>query len=93
LGAIVVTIVALVMLVPLALIVGFAVSDAVQPKWIGIVLAVVLLIAGILLALPSAATKNLYTTTTTLSIKKSRCLQLTSEQDARTPQRSYGVRL
>jgi hypothetical protein len=47
LAAILVTIVALVALLPLAIVIGMAVSEAIQPKWIGIVLAIVLLIAGI----------------------------------------------
>jgi DNA-directed RNA polymerase subunit RPC12/RpoP len=47
LGAILVTILGLVVSISLAIIAGMAVSEAIQPGWIGIVLAILLLVGGI----------------------------------------------
>ena len=48
LGAILVTIVALVLSITVAVLLGMLVSQAIQPSWIGIVLAILLLVAGII---------------------------------------------
>jgi len=47
LGAILVTIFALVLSITVAILLGMVVSQAIEPSWIGIVLAILLLVAGI----------------------------------------------